>query len=321
MKASANTLDPQSEKLLKLARSFQAKKRLGQHFLFQHRDLSSICDALALTKDDKVLEIGPGIGFLTNLLCSRAQEVTAVELDRECIEYLKTLKLPNLSIKHGDFLQYEIESGRFRHGDSRAWSSSATAESGAEDHDRFQAANPRLLKVAGNVPYQITGLIIGRLLGEIDQAAAHLKLIDSIVLTVQKEVGERIVAFPGTKAYGQLSLLISYYCRAEIVRYLPASHFYPAPKVDSCIVKLTPLKEPRVSCSNPRLLRRIIKTGFSQRRKMLRNSLVALGRSQDSLNRVFADLNFDPQLRAEVLSLEQFALLSEALSEAGEATK
>ena len=254
--------------------------------------------ALELTANDTVIEIGPGIGFLTRILCQSQAEVIAVELDRESVDYLKGLKLAGLTIKHGDFLAYDILSGRFRQDKSTGWSEPSRQE-------RF--------KIVGNVPYQITGLILGHLLGEVAEPAEHLHLVDSLVLTVQKEVAERMVALPASKHYARLSLLIAYFCRAEIIAYLPAESFYPVPRVDSAIVKMVPLAEPPVKCSDPRFFRQVIKAGFAQRRKMLRNGLTSMGLSQEDLNRVFQELRFDPQVRAETLSLPQFAMLTDAL--------
>ncbi|MBX9688319.1 MAG: 16S rRNA (adenine(1518)-N(6)/adenine(1519)-N(6))-dimethyltransferase RsmA [Candidatus Obscuribacterales bacterium] len=282
-----------------MSRAFQTKKKLGQHFLVNTDALNAIVEALEIQPDDDLLEIGPGIGFLTRLLCEKAKRVTAVELDRESVDYLKALKIENLDIKHGDFLAYEILSRRFREPGSQAWKE--------QDKER------RPLKIAGNVPYQITGLILGHLLGEIGSPTEHLKHIDSIVLTVQKEVAERMVAKAGSYHYAQLSLMIAYFCKSEIVLHLPAFDFFPAPRVDSAIVRLTPLKEAPLNCRNHKLLRRVIKAGFKQRRKMLRNALLSLGIEQEKLNQLFKELRFDPQVRAESLSLEQFAMLTDAL--------
>lgn len=287
-----------SRELLKLARAFDTKKKLGQHFLVDADALNLITAALDLNQADTVLEIGPGIGFLTRLLCKSAGSVVAVELDRESVSYLKSLKLEHLSIKQGDFLAYDLNSGRFRLEGSKGWQEQVRQE-------RF--------KVVGNVPYQITGLILGHLLGEIAEPALHLSRIDRIVLTVQKEVAERMVARPGSKDYARLSLLVAYFCQAEIVSILPSASFYPAPRVDSAVVKLIPLPAPPVECKNHKMLRRVIKAGFAQRRKMLRNALTSLGVSQDDLNRIFKELCMDPQVRAESLSLQQFAMLADAL--------
>lgn len=287
------------KQLLKQARSFHTKKKLGQHFLINENALAKIVSSLDLKADDQVLEIGPGIGFLTRLLCQSCKQVTAVDLDRESIEYLKSLQLPNLNIKHGDILAYEVKSGRFRSPDSTGWEE-------AQDKQHW--------KIAGNLPYQITGLILGHLLGEIGSPAAHLSEIDCIVLTVQKEVAHRMVAKPGSKNYAQLSLLINYFCDAEIMLELPARDFYPPPKVDSSIVRLIPLKEARITCNDAKFLRRVIKAGFAQRRKMLRNALTSLGIAVEQINALFNELRFDPQVRAESLSLQQFAMLSDVLA-------
>ena len=287
--------------LLKLARAFHTKKNLGQHFLVNENAINGIVAALDLKPDEQVLEIGPGIGFLTRLLCDSCKSVTAVDLDRESIEYLKKMQIPNLSIKHGDILAYDLKAGRFRDAGS-------TATAWAEPDDKQH------WKIVGNLPYQITGLILGHLLGEIGEAAAALSEIDNIVLTVQKEVAHRMVAKAGSKNYAQLSLLIAYFCDAEIILDLPASYFYPAPRVDSAVIRLIPLKEPRVKCNDAKFLRRVIRAGFAQRRKMLRNALTALPVSADQLNALFKEMQYDPQVRAESLSLQQFAMLSDVLA-------
>lgn len=288
-----------SKQLLKLARAFHTKKKLGQHFLVDSEVLTSITDALDLKASDQVLEIGPGIGFLTRFLAATGAQVTAVELDRESIVELKALQIPNLTIKHGDILAYDISSGRFREPGNTGWTEPETG---------------RNLKVAGNVPYQITGLILGHLLGEIDKKNDTLSRIDRIVLMVQKEVAERMVASAGTKQYAQLSLLVQYYCDAEVIQHVPATKFFPAPRVDSIVIRLTPLEKPRVDCSSTRLLRRVIKSGFAQRRKMLRNALTSLGVGFEQIDKVFKELRIDPQARAENLSLQQFAMLTDALA-------
>lgn len=291
-----------SKSLLKLARSFHTKKRLGQHFLVSAETLTTIASSLDLQADDSILEIGPGIGFLTRFLAASGANIVAVELDRETINELKSLKLPNLEIKHGDFLAYDIASGRFRDKGSQGWT----------EPDAKQK-----LKIAGNVPYQITGLILAHLLGEIGQPNPNLKRVERIVLMVQKEVAERMVAQPGSKQYAQLSLLIQYHCRAELIQEVPAQMFYPPPRVDSAIVRLFPHQAPVVECTNTKLLRRVIKSGFAQRRKMLRNALNSLGLGQENIDAVFRELRFDPQVRAENISLEQFAILTDAIAKLG----
>ncbi len=298
--------EPGSARLLKLARDFQTKKQLGQHFLVNARVLQEIVDSLEIGPDDEILEIGPGIGFLTRLLCKQAKHVTAVDLDRESVAYLKSLKLENLSIKHGDILAYDIASGRFKQGTEKLWEPKAGME-----------ADARKIKVVGNLPYQITGLILAYLLGEIGEPAPYLDRIECIVLTVQKEVAKRMVARPASRDYAQLSLLISYYCSAEIILELPPNDFYPAPKVESAVLKMTPLskaeRNENCNCKNHKLLRRVIKAGFAQRRKVLPNALLSLGFSHEELKQAFQKLQFDPAARAEQFSLKQFAMLTDLL--------
>lgn len=289
-----------SKTLLKLARSFHTKKKLGQHFMVNAEVLQTICDCLDLDCADHIIEIGPGIGFLTRFLALSGAQITAVELDRESISELKALNLPGLTIKHGDFLAYDLASGRFRENGSEGWA---------------EPDGKQKIKVVGNVPYQITGLILGHLLGEIGQPSVNLSQIDRIVLMVQKEVAERMVAQPGSKQYAQLSLLIQYNCEAELVREVGADLFFPPPRVDSAIVRLIPHAQEPVSCDNKKLLRRVVKAGFAQRRKMLRNALTSLGAAQSLIDDVFKDLKIDPQARAETLSLKQFAMLTNALDQ------
>ncbi|MBX9722132.1 MAG: hypothetical protein K2X81_12100, partial [Candidatus Obscuribacterales bacterium] len=157
--------------------------------------------------------------------------------------------------------------------------------------------------------------ILAHLLGEVGQPQAHLADIDCIVLTIQREVAARMVASPGSKDYSRLTLLVSYFCKAELILEVDADKFFPPPRVNSSVVKLVPLSAPPVACKNLPLMRRVIKSGFAQRRKMLRNALTALGIDLAELNQLFKELKFDPQVRAESLSLQQFAMLTDALDE------
>jgi len=255
---------------------------MGQNFLVEPATLKNIAESLHIKPDDSVLEIGAGLGFLTTFLVSTGATVTTVELDDSCIEHLGNQNFSNLSIVHGDFLKIDIGSH----------------------------ANPRL-KIAGNVPYQITSRIIAHIFGEIDKPSTWLSLIDSVILTIQHEVAQRIVAEPGGKDYSQITLLTNYFSHPEIIEVVPASHFFPKPKVNSAVVKFTPLKSPAVKTVSPRLMRQIIKAAFAQRRKMLRNNLNFLGLSQDQLAQLFDEVNLDPQIRAERMSLQQFAMFTD----------
>jgi 16S rRNA (adenine1518-N6/adenine1519-N6)-dimethyltransferase len=274
--------------LIKEAKAFHLKKRLGQHFLVDVEALQTIVSALGATTDDTIVEVGPGIGFLTRFLSEVGARVVAIELDRESVERLRAAKYPNVEIKHGDFLRFDLNI-------------KATAEG--------------TMKIVGNVPYQITGLIIGHLLGELDKPSPWLHRIKNIVLTVQYEVAQRIVAKPGESEYSRLSILSQQYCETELVQRLPASAFYTPPEVNSAIVRMTPLPQPAVTCSNMTLMRQLVQAGFRQRRKMFRNALGFLRLPQSTIDSTFARLSMDPQVRAERLSLKQFAMLADAFNE------
>ncbi len=262
---------------MRLASRFHTKKRLGQNFLIDPDALQNITDALDITDGDSVLEIGPGIGFLTRFLSAKGANLHVVELDWECCINLKDLEIPNVTVHQQDFLQFDL------------------------------ATQPSHLKIAGNVPYQITTPILCYIFGEIGAPSPWFQNVDKVVLTVQKEVAERFVAKPGTSDYSKITLLTNYFSEAEILHVLPPDCFYPAPKVTSAVVRFTPLKQPPIECGNHKLLRQVIKAGFGQKRKMLRNNLSFLKQPLSALDKVFREMNLDPQTRAERLSLQQFA--------------
>jgi|LakMenEpi03Aug12_release.lakeMendotaPanAssembly.Ray.scaffolds.fasta_scaffold145063_2 16S rRNA (adenine1518-N6/adenine1519-N6)-dimethyltransferase len=268
---------------MRLASKFHTKKRLGQNFLIDPEALQNITDALDIAPGDNVLEIGPGIGFLTRFLSAKGAKLHVVELDWECCINLKDLALPGVTVHQQDFLQFDL------------------------------ASQPAHLKIAGNVPYQITTPILCYIFGEIGAPSPWLHNVDKVVLTVQKEVAERFVAKPGTSDYSKITLLTKYFSDAEILHVLPPDSFYPAPKVTSAVVAFTPLRQPPIECTNHKLLRQVIKAGFAQKRKMLRNNLSFLKQPLSELDKVFREMNLDPQTRAERLSLQQFARLTDLL--------
>jgi 16S rRNA (adenine1518-N6/adenine1519-N6)-dimethyltransferase len=280
-----NSVHLDSRQLLKEAQSFYAKKHLGQNFLIDPGALQTAVDALDLQPQDRVLEIGPGLGFLTRLLDSRAVNISAVELDGQCIARLEKLNLPHTKIIHGDFLEQDLQNF---------------------------CPDAGKLKVVGNVPYQITAPILRHVLGEISSPAKWLNKIDCLVMTIQYEVAQRLIAQPGSKEYSQITLMVNYFCRPELLKIVPSSAFFPEPEIRSAIVRLSIRDKPAVTPRNPSLLRRIIQAGFSSRRKMLKNNLASI-LPAEKLSLVFAALNLDPQVRAERLSLPQFALLSDSL--------
>ena len=295
-----------SPELLKAAKSFQTKKRLGQHLLIDAEALNLLARNLQIQPLDTVVEIGCGTGFLTRELCNYGAQVVAVDLDRESTVSVSALELANLTVIHGDFLNFDLGHLALR----RHLSEEAAG----------QTPPQRSIKVAGNVPYQITGLIVGHLLGEIGKPAPWLPSIKKVVLTIQHEVAKRMVASPGSKNYSQLSLLMQYYCDAKIEMVLGPEKFYPAPEVTSAIVSLKPFPKPPIECTNHALLRRIVRAGFSGRRKMLRNALQSMAIPDLDINALFGDIKLDPQARAENLSLQQFALLTDEVAKRMPAT-
>jgi len=252
------------------------KKYLGQHFLSDPRILGRIIRAAGIRSDDTVVEIGPGPGILTRLLSAHAGRVIAIELDSELCKALRR-QFPDrghVEIIQGDALAYPYEQiGHF--------------------------------KVVANIPYYITTPIIFRLL----DAKPHL---ESMTLTVQKEVAERIVAEPGGKEYGILSIMVQYHAEAEIKFLISRDAFRPAPKVDSAVLHVTIRDRPAVEISDRDLFFRIVRTSFAQRRKTLANSLRPVsGHIRDAL----LQAGIDPGRRPETLSLADFARLADILKQ------
>ena len=268
---------------------FRPRKQFGQHWLQDEDVLNQIITAAELTQGDRVLEIGPGTGVLTSRLLSQVTSLVSVEIDRDLCQKLvyKFGDRENFLLAQGDFLELDLESL-------------------LRDFPEFQNPN----KVVANIPYNITGPIIEKLLGKISTPAPQQ--YESIVLLVQKEVGKRLVAVPGSKAFGALSIRVQYLASCEIICNVPAKAFYPRPKVDSVVVRLDPgiIANP---ANNPRQLETLIKLGFASRRKMLRNNLKSIIDTQN-LNQILEQLKLNPQCRAEDLSLEKWIILSNSLN-------
>jgi 16S rRNA (adenine1518-N6/adenine1519-N6)-dimethyltransferase len=265
--------------------SFRPRKQFGQHWLKDEAILDRIIIAAELAPSDRILEIGPGTGNLTSRLLSIVDALVSVEIDRDLCKSLvyKYGEQDNFLLIQNDFLKSDLSPL-------------------LQDFPRFQNPN----KVVANIPYNITGPIIAKLLGKI--ATPSVERYESIVLLVQKEVGDRLVALPGSKAYGALSIRVQYLASCELICDVPAKAFYPKPKVDSVVVRLRPriLEHP---ANNPRQLETLIKLGFASRRKMLHNNLKSLIKTVE-LTTILEQLNFNPQCRAEDLSLEEWILLS-----------
>ena len=273
------------KKTTKRSTSFRPRKQFGQHWLRDENILDRIINAAELIESDRVLEIGPGTGNLTTRLLSKVAALVSVEIDRDLCR--------KLVYKYGDRDNFLLIQNDFLKSDLASF---------LADFPKFQRPN----KVVANIPYNITGPIIEKLLGKIASPAAQQ--YESIVLLVQKEVGDRLVAIPGSKAYGALSIRVQYLASCELVCDVPARSFYPPPKVDSVVIKLRPRKL-EYSADNPRQLETLIKLGFASRRKMLRNNLKSLIDISD-LNQILEKLNFNPQCRAEDLSLKDWILFS-----------
>lgn len=266
---------------------FTFKKKFGQNFLTNDQVLDDICDAAEITKEDFVLEIGPGIGTLTQVLSERAGHVLAVELDSKLLPILDdTLAFcRNTEVLNQDILKVDLNQI-------------------AEEKNQG-----RPFKVVANLPYYITTPILLQLL------TGHAP-VESITVMVQKEVAERMQAGPGSKDYGALSLAIQYYTDPEYICTVTPDNFIPRPKVDSAVITLRIRKEPKVQARDEKLLFELIRAAFSQRRKTLLNSLSNArisDISKEDVRQALLAMGLDEGIRGEKLSLEDFARLSDLL--------
>lgn len=269
---------------------FNFQKKFGQNFLIDTGILEEIIEAAQITKDDFVLEIGPGIGTMTQYLCEAARAVVAVEIDTNLIPILKdTLaEYNNVDVLNEDILKVNI---------------SKLAE---------EKNNGKPIKVVANLPYYITTPIIMGLF------ESHVP-IDSITIMVQKEVADRMQVGPGTKDYGALSLAVQYYAKPYIVANVPPNCFMPRPKVGSAVIRLTRHAETPVQVDDEKLLFQIIRASFNQRRKTLANGLKnyeGLSFGKETIEAAIAECGFSPSVRGEALSLEEFAKLANVLGRA-----
>ncbi len=277
---------------VKRAKFFRTKKRLGQNFLVNPDVISDILDFADISPDDIVLEIGPGVGFVTEQLVKYAKKVIAIELDEEAIKELEKIECDNLEIIHQDILKTNI------------WELVPEGEK---------------VKVVANIPYYITAPIIAHLLGEVDDLNnKNRNSIKDIILMVQEEVARRVVAdeTSPSKEYGLLTILSQFWADCEILRLVGRRSFYPAPKVNSALICLKINEKPRLELSDYSHFRRTIKAGFAQRRKNIKNCLVNGGFDKEVVNSVLEKLNIDTNTRAENISIEKFGELSEGLKNA-----
>lgn len=266
---------------------FCFQKKFGQNFLIDGHVLDKIIAGAGVTKDDMVLEIGPGIGTMTQYLAEAAGKVVAVEIDRNLLPILQeTLAdYDNVKVIHADVLSLDLEK-------------LVQEENGG-----------RLIKVVANLPYYITTPIIMALFEQ------HVPLANVTVM-VQKEVAARMKSGPGSKDYGALSLAVQYYAEPYIVANVPCNCFMPRPNVDSAVIRLTRYEEPPVQVKDEKMLFKIIRASFNQRRKTLQNGLnnsSELNFTKDQIAAAIAAAGFSPSVRGEALTLEQFARLTDIL--------
>ncbi len=254
-------------------------KKLGQNFLIKRGIVDEIVHAAELTVGEPVLEVGPGIGTLTQGLAQSGADVTAIELDRRLLEVLDTTlaSYDNVRIIHGDVLKLDVPT----------------------------IMNHKPFKVVANLPYYITTPIIMSLL--------ESKLpIERLVVMVQKEVALRMVAKPGTKDYGALSVAVQYYTEPDIILDVPPKSFLPAPAVTSSVIRCVLRDKPPVGVRDEKLFFRVVKAGFAQRRKTFANTMRTTGLSKEQIDDILVKADIDGQRRGETFSLQEFADVANA---------
>lgn len=256
------------------------KKRFGQNFLKDRNVVERALAAAELQADDRVLEIGPGLGVLTERMLPAVREVQVMEVDRDLVQRLQQRDAPNLTVCEGDALRLPWE--------------------------RILTAPP--YKLVANLPYNISSQILFKILD-------HRHLFSRLVLMFQKEVGDRLCASVGTKEYGILSVLCQLWYDIRRVIIVPPGAFFPSPKVHSVVLAFDPLPGPRAPVEDEILFRRVVKGAFSQRRKTLRNALVGSGFDPEVLDPALLTSAIDPGRRGETLTLSEFAVLTAALKQ------
>ena len=264
--------------------NFKFSKSLGQNFLIDDSVLTNIVEGAEVNDKDYVIEIGPGVGTLTAKLLLKAKKVTSIELDNDLIPILQEElgQYENFNLIHNDALKVDFN---------------ALME-GEES-----------VKLVANLPYYVTTPIIVKLLKD----GYNFK---SLTIMIQKEVAERIDAEPNCKEYGALSVLVQYYCNTSIVRRVAPSCFMPRPKVESIVIKLERLPEPRVKTKDEKLMFELVRAGFNMRRKTLWNAAKSFKLSKEKLEEAFENSGIDSKRRAETLTIEEFAKLADCIYDA-----
>lgn len=263
--------------------NFKFSKSLGQNFLIDDSVPKDIVAGAEVNEDDLVIEIGPGVGTLTAQLLNKAKRVVAIELDSDLIPILSKEigDNPKFTLIHNDALKVNFNE---------------------------IIGDEESVKLVANLPYYVTTPIILKLLKEDYK-------FKSLTIMIQKEVAERMNAEPGNKDYGSLSLLVQYYCDTKIVRKVAPQCFIPRPKVDSIVIRLDKLTEPKVSVKSEKLFFDIIRSSFNMRRKTLWNGVKNIGLSKEKLELAFNKADIDPKRRGETLSIQEFAVLSDKIYE------
>ena len=278
-------MDIQDVKTAELVKKYNFKftKSLGQNFLVDQSVPRDIVDGADVGPEDLVIEIGPGVGTLTAQLLKIAKRVVAIELDDTLIPILteELGEYPNFSLIHNDALKVNFDE---------------------------VIGDEQSVKLVANLPYYVTTPIIVKLLKEKHK-------FKSLTIMIQKEVAERMNAEPGNKDYGALTLLVQYYCNTKIVRKVPPACFIPRPKVDSIVIRLDKLDEPKVKVDNEKLFFDIIRSSFNMRRKTLWNGIKSIGPAKEKLEAAFEKAGVDPKRRGETLSIQEFATLSNCINE------
>lgn len=261
--------------------NFKFSKSLGQNFLIDDSVLEDIVNGAEVNGEDFVIEIGPGVGTLTAQLLMKAKKVTSIELDNDLIPILKEElgEHENFRLIHNDALKVDFNE---------------------------VIGDEKSVKLVANLPYYVTTPIVVKLLKD----GYNFK---SLTIMIQKEVAERINAEPNCKEYGSLSVLVQYYCDTKIVRRVAPSSFIPRPKVESIVIRLDRLSEPRVKAKDEKLMFELIRAGFNMRRKTLWNAAKAFNLSKEDLEKAFENSGVDQKRRAETLSLQEFANLADCI--------
>ena len=263
--------------------NFKFSKSLGQNFLIDDSVLNDIVNGADVNGEDFIIEIGPGVGTLTAQLLNKAKKVTSIELDNDLIPILQQElgDHPNFSLIHKDALKVDFNE---------------------------VIGDEKSVKLVANLPYYVTTPIIVNLL-------KNKYNFKSLTIMIQKEVAERMDAEPNCKEYGSLSLLVQYYCDTKIIRKVAPSSFMPRPKVESIVIRLDRLEEPRVKVKDENLMFEIIRNSFNMRRKTLWNGVKSIGPAKEKLEAAFEKAGVDPKRRGETLSIQEFAALANCINE------